>query len=191
MDAIPVPATRRFEVWFVPLDGAASRLETPLRIGAPHAAFETARQRAERAATDLPAYGFAGGRVLVIWNGTSVQVLHTAYVHAAGEGRCALAVSGPPQQDLIRVVLEDLGHLTAQAESTQAAPTTWIARFHAVLHAMDDPEIVQRYRLNGLYCITVEDLRRRVHGVLRRDEQPAPAVTQAPIALGAPQPFAG
>jgi hypothetical protein len=190
VDAIPFPATRPFEVWFVPSEGAALRLETPLRIGAPHATFEIARQYAERAVRDLPAYGFAAGRVLVIWNGTSVQVLHTVSVQAAGDGRCALAVIGPPQRDLIRVVLEDLGHLTTQAESAQAAPPAWIARFHEVLHLVSDPEVAQRYRLDGLFCVTVEDLRRRVHSVLRREEQPAPAVTQSPVAVGA-QPFAG
>jgi len=191
VDAIPFPAARPFEVWFVPTEGTGLRLETPLRIGTPHATFEIARQHVERAARDLPAYGFAAGRVLVIWNGTSVQVLHTAYVHAAGDGRCALAVNGPPQRDLIRVVLEDLDHLTSRTEPGQAAPPAWIARFHAVLHAMDDSEIVQRYRLDGLYCVTMEDLRRRVQGLLRLGEQPVPAVSLVPITVGASQTIAG
>lgn len=168
MDVVPFPTTRHYELWYLPND------RTPLRIGEPLHTYEDAIALAEVAARDLPTFGIRHGHILVVWSGSNLKILRTIHLSSAASapGLAALAAtSRGPRPEVVRLVLEDLRQLASEADSLQAAPREWIDRLHAVLRIIAGPRVQRQYRLDGLYGVTVEDLHRRVSGMLRNYDQ--------------------
>ncbi len=171
MNMVPFPAISHYEVWFLPSD------RTPLRIGRPLLRYDDACELAQDAARDLPTYGICHGYVLVVWSGSNLKILNTfPFSSASAPDHFSLAaLTAGPRQEVVRLVLEDLRHLTAEADPLRSAPREWIDRFHTALRVIATPESQRQYRLDGLYGVTMEDLHRYVSGVLRHFEELAVA----------------
>jgi hypothetical protein len=186
VEIAPFPALRPYDVWFLPRD------RTPLRIGQPMPNYDDACRLAQEAVQDLPAYGICHGFVLVVWNASHLKILNTfplvSFTSVPDQPPLATR-TGMPRQEVVRLVLEDLRHLTSEADPSQAAPREWIDRLHAALRVIAAPTSQRRYRLDGLCGVTMEDLHRNVSAVLRHFEQLA--ATNMPLAspAGGDQPL--
>lgn len=167
MNLVPFPALRPFEVWFLPHD------RTPLAIGQPLLRYDEACELAQEAARDLPTFGIRHSYVLVVWSASNLQILNpfpiSSATHVSDHLQLA-TLAGRPRQEVVRLILEDLRLLTSEADPFRAAPHEWIDRWHALLRVISTPTSQRRYRLDGLWGVTMEDLFRNVSGVLRHFE---------------------
>lgn len=171
MNSLPVGDP--FEVWFVPAAGASLRLGSPLRIGQPVADQDDAQDLAEVAATDLPAYGFPRGQVLIHQNASVVRVLPTIPCPTdqqslpSSRAEVAAESSARPRREVARMALEDLRQHVNRAQPTQVAPPAWIACLDQALRVIASPDDQRCYRLDGQPGVTVEMLHQRINTVLR------------------------
>lgn len=176
-----VSAVDPFEVWFVPAIGASLRLGAPLRVGQPLSDQEDAQVLAEVAATDLPAYGFPRGQVLIQTNASVVRVLPTTPRPA---GRPAPRVTDPSRdtddtlsstrshQEVARMALEDLRQQVSRARPDQPAPAAWLACLDRALRVIASPEDPAHAPRDRQLCPTVAALQERVNAILDRLDLP-------------------